>query len=281
MSGCFRAFLVAVLVSVCCSQAQGHTVVTRLSDGQTLSIPQLAAVAAASQVTLVGESHEEAYHHELQLYLLRLLNAGERPIAIGLEMMQSDSQQELDDWVAGRLGEPEMEQAFERNWTGWHMYRDIFLFARDKHIPMVALNVPLAIVRKVSRQGFAALTPDEKKGLPSGTSCDLANPQVAFLKKTFRMAPHHQQNGRKFDFFCEAQTVRNSGMALNIMRYREKEPGRTLVVLTGVWHAVKYAIPDQLQRLGSGLAPIVILPETPYLNSSNSTTSEADYLVEL
>ncbi|GFO62911.1 ChaN family lipoprotein [Geomonas paludis] len=281
MSGCFRALLIAVLISVCCSQAQGHTVVTRLSDGQTISLPQLAAAAGASQVTLIGESHEESYHHELQLDLLRLLDAGKRPLAIGLEMMQSDSQQALDDWVAGNLGEPEMQQVFERNWTDWQMYRDIFLFARDKHIPMVALNVPLAIVRKVSRDGFAALTPEERKGLPAGTSCDLANPQVAFLKKTFRMAPHHQQNGRKFDFFCEAQTVRNSGMALNIIRYREKEPGRTLVVLTGVWHAVKYAIPDQLQRLGSGVASVVILPQTPYLNSSNSTTSEADYLVEL
>ncbi|MBJ6799455.1 ChaN family lipoprotein [Geomonas propionica] len=281
MLGCFRTLFVAVLIAVCCAQAHGHTIITRLSDGQTLSLPQLAAAAATSQVILVGESHEESYHHELQLDLLRLLDGGKLPMAIGLEMMQSDSQKVLDDWVEGNIGEPEMQQVFERNWTGWQMYRDIFLFAKEKRIPMVALNVPLAIVRKVSRDGFAALTPEERKGLPPGTSCDLANPQVAFLRKTFRSAPHHQQNGGKFDFFCEAQTVRNSGMALNILRYRDKEPGRTLVVLTGVWHAVKYAIPDQLQRLGGGIASTVILPETPYLNSSNSGTSEADYLVEL
>ncbi|QWV93973.1 ChaN family lipoprotein [Geomonas oryzisoli] len=281
MLGSFRTLLVAVLVSVCCSEAQGHTIITRLSDGRILSLPELAAATSSSQVVLIGESHEEAYHHELQLDLLRLLDAAKRPIAIGLEMMQSDWQKELDGWVAGNLAEAEMQQAFERNWSGWQMYRDIFLFARDNRIPMVALNVPLAIVRKVSRDGFAALTAEQRKGLPPGTSCDLANHQIAFLKKTFQSAAHHQQNARKFDFFCEAQTVRNSGMAANIIRYRDKEPGRTMIVLTGVWHAVKYAVPDQLQRLGGAVASTVILPETPYLNSSNAGTSEADYLVEL
>ncbi|WP_328760677.1 ChaN family lipoprotein [Geomonas azotofigens] len=80
---------------------------------------------------------------------------------------------------------------------------------------------------------------------------------------------------------CEAQTVRNSGMAVAITRYLDKEPRRKLVVLTGVWHAVKYGIPDQLRRLGTRLEWTVILPETPYLNSGNSGASEADYLVEL
>ncbi|QXE89474.1 ChaN family lipoprotein [Geomonas subterranea] len=281
MFGWFRTLLVPVLVTLCCTSAFGHTIITRLSDGQTVSLTQLAAAAAASQVVLVGESHDEPYHHDLQLTLLRLLDGARRPIAIGLEMMQSDCQKTLDDWVEGTLGEPEMQQAFERNWTGWQMYRDIFLFAREKRIPMVALNVPLAIVRTVSRDGFAALTPEERKGLPPGTSCDLTNPQIAFLRKSFGAVAHHMQNGKRFDFFCEAQTVRNSGMALNIIRYRDQEPGRTVVVLTGTWHAVKYAIPEQLQRLGSLPAPTVILPETPYLNSGNTGASEADYLVEL
>lgn len=273
--------LTLLLVFTLYGNAFGHTIITRLSDGAILTVPQLAAAAARSEVVLIGESHDDPYHHELQLDLLKALQAARSPMAIGLEMMQSDSQKELDDWVAGTFGEPEMRQAFEKNWTDWELYRDIFIFARQNRIPMVALNVPLAIVRKVSRDGFAALTPEERKNLPAGTSCDLSNRQIAFLRKTFGAVQYHLQNGKKFNNFCEAQTVRNSGMAVAIARYLEKEPRRKLVVLTGVWHAVKYAIPEQLRRLGSRLNSTVILPETPYLNSSNSGENEADYLVEL
>lgn len=277
----FRMFLMLILVTQPCGLAYGHTVITRLSDGATVSLPQLSKAAAASDVTLLGESHDDPYHHELQLDLIRLLHADKLPIAVGLEMMQSDYQKQLDDWVAGTLSEPEMEQVFEKNWTDWRLYRDIFLFAREQRIPMVALNVPLAVVRKVSQQGFASLTAEERRDLPAGTSCDLTNPQVAFLRKSFRAVEHHLQNGKKFNNFCEAQTVRNSGMASNISRYLEKQPRRKMVVLTGVWHAVKYAIPDQLQRLGGRLNMTVILPRTPYLEDTLSGENEADYLVEL
>lgn len=281
MSRHFRMLLMLVLVLLPCATVHGHTIITRLSDGENVTLPQLSRAAAASQVILVGESHTDTYHHELQLDLIRSLQDGKVPMAIGLEMMQSDYQKPLDDWIVGALGEAEMREVFEKNWTDWFMYRDIFLFAREHRIPMVALNVPQVIVRKVSRYGFASLTEKERRDLPAGTSCDLTNPQIAFLKKSFRAVEHHLQNGRIFTNFCEAQTVRNSGMALNITRYLEKQPRRRLVVLTGVWHAVKYAIPDQLQRLGSTLNSTVILPETPYLNSGNSGESEADYLVEL
>lgn len=281
MSQQMRRFLTLVLVFTLHGNAFGHTIITRVSDGAPLTVPQLAAAASLSEVVLIGESHDDPYHHELQLELLKALQPGKSPLAIGLEMMQSDAQKELDGWVAGSLGEPEIRQAFERNWSDWELYRDIFIFARQHRIPMVALNVPINIVRKVSRDGFASLTPEERKNLPPGTSCDLNSRQIAFLRKSFGDVQYHLQSGKKFNNFCEAQTVRNSGMAVAITRYLAKEPRRKLVVLTGVWHAVKYGIPEQLRRLGSGLHFTVILPETPYLNSGNSGENEADYLVEL
>ena len=70
-------------------------------------------------------------------------------------------------------------------------------------------------------------------------------------------------------------------MAINIVHYLRKHPGRRVAVLTGSWHAVKYAIPDQLQRYGSKLSYTVILPETPELNSANSGDSEADFMYDM
>uniref|UniRef100_C6DZP0 Haem-binding uptake Tiki superfamily ChaN domain-containing protein n=1 Tax=Geobacter sp. (strain M21) TaxID=443144 RepID=C6DZP0_GEOSM len=273
-------FLLALISLFCFSaEAGAHTVITRTSDGETVTVPQLAAAAKDSQVIVVGESHDNDHHHELQLDLIRSLNESKLPLAIGIEMVQSDFQSQLDAWSAGKLSEEVMQTVFELNWSGWPLYREIFLYARDNRIPMIALNVPLHIVRKVSQQGFSSLTLEEKGDLPAGTSCDLRNPQIAFLRRSFQGVSHHGENGKMFSNFCEAQTVRNSGMALNTARYLEKQPGRRIVVLTGIWHAVKYGIPDQLQRLGK-LSYTVILPETPFINKENAGSAEADYLVE-
>ncbi|HBA87260.1 MAG TPA: hypothetical protein DCZ75_04510 [Geobacter sp.] len=282
MSWIPRFFIIFYLLAGFAGEACAHTIITRTSDRQTVTLSQLASIAGASDLILIGEVHDSKDHHDLQLDVIRSLVAGKLPLAIGLEMISADHQQHLDGWIKGTLSEPEMQEVFEANWSpDWYMYRDIFLFARGNRIPMVALNVPLAIVKKVSQQGFDALTREERKDLPEGTSCDLNNPQIAMLKKTFQQIPHHLQKGKMFSNFCEAQTVRNSGMAVNVARYVEGHPGRKLVGLTGIWHAVKYAIPDQLQRLRSKLSCTVILPETPQLNIGNAGMSEADYLVEL
>ena len=273
-------FLLTLISLFCFSvEASAHTIITRTSDGEKVPVPQLAASARESRVIIIGESHDNEYHHELQLDLIRSLDESSLPLAIGVEMIQSDFQPQLDAWSAGKLGEEVMQGVFELNWSDWPLYREIFLYARDHHIPMIALNVPLHIVRKVSQQGFSSLTREEKGDLPAGTSCDLRNPQVVFLRKSFQGVSHHGENGKMFSNFCEAQTVRNSGMALTMTRYLEKQPGRRMVVLTGIWHAVKYGIPDQLQRLGK-LNYTVILPETPFINRENAGSAEADYLVE-
>lgn len=278
-SSCLITFLLALAFAV---EAGAHTIITRVTDGVEISIPELAAVAAKSDVTLIGESHDSKDHHDLQLEVIRSMHARKAPLAIGLEMMQADSQRQLDDWVEGKISEAEFERIFARNWSAdWPIYREIFIFARDKRIPMVALNVPIQIVKKVSREGFASLTPEERKGLPEGTTCDLKNPQIALLKRSFREVGRHGENGKLFTYFCEAQTVRNSGMAVSINRYLQKNPERKMVVLTGLWHAIKYAIPTYLESMAGRLSYTVVVPETAEVHLGNTSTVEADYLIGL
>jgi uncharacterized iron-regulated protein len=74
-------------------------------------------------------------------------------------MFQHIEQSILDAWVAQELSEDEMRRAFVRDWSrDWYLYRDIFLYCRDQNIPMIGLNVPRSITRKVAREGFEALT---------------------------------------------------------------------------------------------------------------------------
>jgi uncharacterized iron-regulated protein len=277
-----RMIIILAVIQMLPLQAHADALITRMSDRQNVSLSQLTSDAEHSDIVLIGEAHDNKKHHEMQLALIRSFWAKKLPIAIGLEMFEADNQDLLDDWTAGRMSESSFQTVYARNWSlDWSLYRDIFIFARDNHIPMVALNIPKAIVTKVARQGFASLTAAERKDLPQGTTCDLNNPHTAFLRSSFQEIFKHVTNGRIFDYFCEAQTLRNSGMALNIARYTKKHPGTKIVGLAGVWHAVKNAIPEQLQRNGSKQTCTVILPELPELNLRNTTKDVADYLLTL
>jgi uncharacterized iron-regulated protein len=271
--------LVAAIALTTVSSSLAAAEILRLSDKQAVSLPELVKSMQSSDLILIGESHTDSSHHDMQLSLIRSLWIKKLPLAIGVEMFQSDSQPHLDAWTQGKISEQDFIRIFSANWSDWPLYRDIFMFAREQHIPMIAMNVPKDIVKKVAHQGFASLTVAEQQGLPQGTSCDINNPHTVFLKRIFQQVLSHM-NGTIFTHFCEAQTLRNSGMALNILRYMKKHPGTKVVGLTGIWHAVRNGIPDQLSRNGGSLTSTVILPQIPELSSAFEA-ADADYLIAL
>ena len=264
------------------TQAYAGAVITRMSDRQKVPLSHLVGAAERSDLVLIGEVHDSQVHHDIQLALIRSLWTKQVPLSLAVEMIQSDSQKQLDDWTGGRISEQEFRAVFAGNWSqDWRLYRDIFIFARDNRIPMVAINLPKEMVKKVSREGYRSLTAEEKKNLPMGTSCDLNNPHTDFLRKSFKEVFKHVTNNKVFDYFCEAQTLRNSGMAMNITQYAKKHPERKIVALAGIWHSVRNAIPEQLQRNGSKLASTVVLPEIPELGTENATPAEVDYMISI
>ena len=274
-----QLILIIVCFAVLPANAFADGVITRMSDRQAVGFSQMMADMEGSDVIFIAEEHTNNKHHELQLDVIRSLRAKKIPLAIGLEMFQMDNQRQLDDWIEGRMTEESFKAVFARNWSyDWSLYRDIFIFARDKHIPMIALNIPKEIVFKVSRQGFASLSPEERKNLPLGVTCDLNNPQTEFLRKTFEGVFKHEANGKVFDYFCEAQAVRNSGMAMNIANDLKRYPGRKIVALAGTWHAVKHGIPERLESIKS-LSYKVIQPEIPEIGIRNATSALIDYLI--
>ncbi|MCM0083318.1 ChaN family lipoprotein [Geomonas sp. Red32] len=255
--------------------------IVRMRDGMFVSYRDLLDAAAGSDLVLFGETHDNRGHHQMQLNLVRSLWERDVPLAIGLEMVSTEGQQALDDWVEGKIDEAAFRTIFTAGWPmDWTLYRGIFMYAREKRIPMVALNIPAPLVRKVAQRGFSSLTAEERKGLPEGASCDLNTPHTAFLKKTFLSIGPHRAVTSTFTYFCEAQALRNSGMALNVARYLKRHPGTRMVVLTGIWHAIKAGIPVKLDQDGGHFTSTVILPLFPDLLPQQVGPDNADYMVE-
>jgi uncharacterized iron-regulated protein len=241
-----------------------------------ISLEQAAEKFPSPGIVYVGEFHDNAAHHAGQLAVIQSLDKRKRPLAVGLEMFQHIEQSILDAWVAKALSEEEMRRAFARNWSqDWHLYRDIFLYCRDRRIPMVGLNVPRSITRKVAQNGFASLTPEEIGKLPP-IVCRVDREYEDFLRRV--LGSHGSESG--FRRFCEAQLVWDTAMAIYALAYLNDHPERTVVVLCGMIHAWKKAAPEQAARENADVEQAVIQPAVKGRWTPGSVSEEdADYLI--
>jgi len=270
-------FLVITLFIMGVKGCSSYEHVLRTEDGKTILFREMIEDIRKVNLIFVGEFHDRSRHHQAQLDIIKALDRLGVPVAIGLEMFRAESQKELDRWVDGSSEENEFIKVYRANWTlPWPLYKDIFLYARQHRIPMVGLNVPDEITRKVSRQGFSSLGSEDLKRLPPGISCDIDEGYMNFIQRTY--GAHHAE-GKSFVHFCEAQMVWDKTMAWNIMEFLRKNPQRTVIVLAGTGHSWKRGIPEQVEKL-AGPPYRVILPEVPGLIDPKAAHSlDADYIL--
>jgi uncharacterized iron-regulated protein len=229
-----------------------------------------------NRVILVGEHHTSIDHHFGQLNVIQSLKEAGVQVAIGLEMFRDDSQQALDQWVAGTISEEQFEAIYYDNWNyPWPVYRMIFDYARQEKIPMIGLNVPREITRQVSQGGFNSLS-EEQRGKLKDVSCRVDKEYMDYIKRAFGGHAHGQIN---FTYFCEAQMVWDTAMAVNTLDYLKKEPDSVVVLLAGAGHVRKGAVPRQISDR-SDVPHAVILPKIEgIIDKETISTKDADYIM--
>jgi uncharacterized iron-regulated protein len=266
--------LLALLTLAACANGEDGSL-WDVEAGEAVALEEIVGKLGDAELVYVGESHDEQIHHDFQLHVIRSMFEAGEPVAVGLEMMQARDQAALDAFIAGEMDEEEFEGIFLRNWGEmWPLYRDIFRYCREHRIPMVALNVPRAITRKVAREGFASLTEAERGELPP-VACRVDEAYENFLRAV--LGSHAGDSS--FRNFCEAQVVWDTAMAFHSLEYLAANPETTLIVLTGTIHAWRKAMPYQAVTLDDDVGQIVILPwEEGRLEPDLIGPADADYL---
>ncbi len=251
--------------------------VLRVRDGKIITFAQMIEDARKADFIFIGEMHNIIEHHRAELSVIRAFHESDVRMAVGLEMFRADSQDALDSWISKRIPLEGFIPAYYDNWhEPWSLYQDIFGYAREHEIPMLGLNIPDRIAKKVAREGFASLSPAERKQLPSGISCNVDPTYMAFIRKAYA---GHAAHGRSFVNFCEAQMIWDKTMAWHLIRYVREKPGTAVVVLAGVGHAWKRGIPEQV-GLDSKYTYRVVLPLIPdQIDSETVTIEDADYVM--
>ena len=247
-----------------------------VNHGKETVMSDVIAALKQNRIIIVGEHHSNISHHEAQVNVIRSLKESGVQVAIGLEMFRSDSQPALDRWVAGDIGEEEFQEIFYDNWGySWANYRVIFDYARAEKMPVIGLNVPRDITRQVAYQGFQSLN-KEQKGKLSNIACRVDKEYMDYIKKAFGGHAHGKLD---FTYFCEAQLVWDTMMAINALEFLKKNPEAVVIVLTGTGHAQKNAIPRQI-RERSDVVHAVILPEVKgVIDSKTVDETVADYII--
>ena len=151
------AFLIlASLTAFAVQDLAPHRVFDTARDAFAAVDPMIDDLAGAD-VVFVGEQHDSANTHRLELTLLQGLATRRGNVVLSLEMFERDVQEPLEHFLMGHTPEDEFLKD-ARPWPRYKTdYKPLVDFAISKDWPVVAANVPRSIATEVSKGGLDVL----------------------------------------------------------------------------------------------------------------------------
>lgn len=245
-------------------------------QGRTVNMDEMTTAIASARAVLVGESHDRFDHHLNQLEIVERLHEALPDLAIGMEQFQQPFQHYLDEFVAGSIDTEAMllgTEYYQRWRHDYRLYEPILSYVRRHRIPVVALNLPGELTRKVAAGGLAALDNDEAVQVP-----ELDRSNEAYRKRLREIYREHPMSGHggSFDNFYTVQLLWDEGMAARAADYLKNNPGHMMVILAGNGH-IEFGsgIPDRLARRIDGDVVTVINAD-----ESGDQADRADYVLD-
>jgi uncharacterized iron-regulated protein len=141
---------------------------TVLSGSRPIAFDSMLDSLAKSDVVFIGEQHDHAQGHALELAILKGLADRKANIALAMEMFERDVQPVLDEYLHGFISESSFTAA-SRPWPAYKTdYRPMVELCKERKIPVIASNAPRRYVSMVSRGGqesLAVLPRDSRRHL--------------------------------------------------------------------------------------------------------------------
>ncbi len=219
------------------------------STGTGTFIPagDLAETLATRDLVLIGETHDNGDHHQLQAWLIGRIADGRRP-AVVMEMIASDRQQALDAYRA----KPEADAAglgaalswHSSGWPDWPLYRPIGEAVFDHGLALRSGVPPRETVRAVSRRGLDALPAGETQRLTLDRP--LPAPLAKDLAVEIKAAHCDLMPDSAIAPMTKVQTLRDAAMADAMLASRD---GDGAILIAGNDHVRKdRGVPFFLKR---------------------------------
>ncbi len=256
--------------------------------GAPSSVNDLVQAMAASDVVFLGEMHDDATAHALQVVLLAAAMRYDpnRPLVLSLEMFERDVQGVLDEYLAGLVREQDFLDA-ARPWGNYATdYRPLVEFTRVHGVPVVAANAPQRYVSRTSRLGPASLdslSAEAKATLPplpvaepsaalAAAFAEVMGPMV-FPSADTSAAPDSAApdsaapdsaasvhgSAPSMANLLAAQNLRDAAMADALATALDARPGALVLHVNGTFHSEGgLGVPEHLARLRPGARALVV-----------------------
>jgi uncharacterized iron-regulated protein len=262
----------AVLSTARGAQLQGTVV--ELATQRTLSFEAFVQAVAQAQVVAVGEEH---YHPDIQAFELRLLQAlaQHRPqhIALAMEFLERDMQLAVDAYLSGNSDAVTLQTQIKATPSFIQGYFPLVQYARQAGVPLLALNVPRSLARRVTKEGLQAvaesLLPPERAYMAATFLPITPQYRTYFLQA---VATAHPLAEEQRDRFVEAAHLKDDTMAESLAAFLERAADMTVLAIAGRFH------------FDYGLAiPVLLRQRRPRVTMQRVTTMTiaADDIIDL
>lgn len=253
----------------------------RFVDRSGREVPAAEAVTRIqnAKVACLGEVHDDPHHHWAQLEIVKLAMAATPTVwGLGMEMFQRPYQGALDDFSAGRIDEATMlaRSEWAKRWGfDFALYRPIIAAAVNAKAALVALNPAKELVKKVSKQGIAALSPQEREQLPDMVLDEKshrawwgeimvelaaahakpapsagAKPEPTPTKTPEEIEKAKADKAAAMERMYSVQVLWDESMAQTAAAFVAADQNRRMLILAGNGHCHDAGVPNRLRRRG-------------------------------
>lgn len=278
-----QLFVLSIGLQFLAASAAGDNLIVEPTRASVASHSEILAAIAPANVVYLAESHNLVENHQAQLDIISALYQKDPPMAIAMEMFQRPFQSAIDRYLAGEIGESELQTQteYQRRWGfPWDYYAPILRFARKHQIPVIAANAPTEIIRQVAREGLASLDDANPYIPPKAEICTDNATYRQRLEKVYDAHAAHGNFLNEFDNFFATQVLWDETMAKAIADFYHQNPTFRIVVIAGKGHiAYGDGIPSRVsRRLGEQIEQKSIWLAILEYNSPPLESEIADYL---
>jgi len=219
-------------------------------DGRVVTWADLMDAVASSDVVVLGEQHDDANGHAVELAVLENVLATYPGSVLALEMLERDEQAAVDALLAGELSESEfIERTGSARWSGaqsWEeSYGRLVECARRHDAAVVAANAPREYVRLAGREGYESLRalPAEQQAsfdLPSSLDDGAYRARLRQLMTDARAARGEgPPSEEEVEAVLRPQMTWDATMAASVARALDRRPNGVakVVLVVGQFHS--------------------------------------------
>ena len=248
-----KIFLLIILSTFTFANAQDKKAYQLFDkNGKKVTFEKLAKAALKIEVVLFGEFHDNPICHWLELELAQEI-ASKKQIILGAEMIESDNQTQLNEYLADKINQKQLDST-ARLWPNYKTdYKPLVDLAKAKKIKFIATNIPRRYASMVHKKGFESLVDlsQEEKSWMAPQPIPYDKDLPGYTKMMTMMGEHTSPNMPK------AQASKDATMAYFIVK--NLQSNSVFIHYNGSFHSDNYdGINWYLRKYQAGVAILTI-----------------------